>query len=56
MIIQRNYEPDPEPLDRVVEILYRLLVDVLDSRTENKTGLVEPEPSTCVSGSSSDER
>jgi hypothetical protein len=49
MIIQRHYEPDSEPLDRVVEILYRLLVDVPDSRTENKTGLVEPQPSTCVS-------
>jgi hypothetical protein len=50
MIIQRHYEPDSEPLDRVVEILYRLLADVPDSRTENKTGLVEPQSSTCVSG------
>jgi len=50
MIIQRHYEPDSEPLDRVVGILYRLLVDAPDSRTENKTSLVEPQPSTCVSG------
>jgi hypothetical protein len=27
MTFQRRFEPDPEALDRVVEILYRLLVE-----------------------------
>ena len=27
MTIQRRFEPDPEALDRVAEILYRLLVE-----------------------------
>ena len=27
MTIHRRYEPDPEALERVVEILYHLLVD-----------------------------
>jgi hypothetical protein len=49
MIIQRHYEPDSEPLDRVVEILYRLLVDVPDSRTENETDRTELQPLACVS-------
>lgn len=31
MTIQRRFEPDPEALDDVVEILYRLLVDAPDS-------------------------
>ena len=29
MTIERRFEPDPEALDRVVEILYRLLVEPL---------------------------
>jgi hypothetical protein len=50
MIIQRHYEPDSEPLDRVVEILYRLLVDAPDSHTENEADPAEPQPLSCVSG------
>jgi hypothetical protein len=50
MIIGRRYEPDPEPLERVVEILYRLLADIPDRRTENETEPAEPHPLTCVSG------
>jgi hypothetical protein len=30
MTIQRRYEPDPEALERVVDILYRVLADSPD--------------------------
>jgi hypothetical protein len=51
IIIQRNYEPDPEPLDRVVEILYRLLAEIPDGHTQSsETGLSEAPLSNCVSG------
>jgi hypothetical protein len=50
MTIQRLYEPDPEALERVVEILYRLLVESPQSgveRAESSTAGA-PEP-TCLS-------
>jgi hypothetical protein len=34
MTIQRRYEPDAEALDRVVEILCRLLVEAPEGRVE----------------------
>jgi hypothetical protein len=51
MDIQRRYEPDPEALDRVVEILYRLLAEAPGDRVEGSES--EPataETSTCISG------
>jgi hypothetical protein len=50
MTIQRRYEPDPEALDRVVEILYRWLVEAPDDRTESgESAAAQASPSTCVS-------
>jgi hypothetical protein len=34
MTIQRRYEPDPEALQRVEEVLYRLLVESPGDRAE----------------------
>jgi hypothetical protein len=48
MDIQRRYEPDPEAADRVVDILYRLLVEApggLAEGSESEPG--ETETSTC---------
>jgi hypothetical protein len=53
MTIKRCYEPDAEALDRVVEILYRLLVEAPDGSPDgSESAADEVEPSTCVSGES----
>jgi hypothetical protein len=39
MTIERRFEPDPEALDRVVEILYQLLVEPPQGHVESS----EPE-------------
>ncbi len=50
MTIQRLYEPDPEALDRVAEILYRLLVEPPSGRQEtHDSGSGEPTKATCFS-------
>ena len=51
MDIQRRYEPDPEALDRVVEILYRLLAEAPGGLAEGSDSEpAETERSTCNSG------
>jgi hypothetical protein len=51
MDIQRRYEPDPEAVDRVVQILYRLLVESPGDRAEGgQVGAAQTPPSTCISG------
>jgi hypothetical protein len=48
--IQRRYEPEAEALDRVVEILYQLLMDEPDVGTETvESGRVVAQESTCLS-------
>src|SRR5260221_13114041 len=49
MTIQRLYEPDPEALDRVVEILCRLLVEPLGGREETHDSGGEPTKAPCFS-------
>jgi hypothetical protein len=50
MTIQRLYQPDPEASERVVEILYRLLVEPpQDCSDEANAEQSETEESTCVS-------
>jgi hypothetical protein len=50
MTIQRLYEPDPEALDRVVEILYRLLVEAPGGRQEaHDSGSGAPTKAPCFS-------
>ena len=50
MTIQRLYEPDPEALDRVVEILYRLLIEPPNCRQEtHESGRGEPTKAPCFS-------
>lgn len=49
MTIQRLYEPDPEALDRVVEILYRLLVEAPGGREQIRDSGTEPAGSPCFS-------
>jgi hypothetical protein len=46
MKIERRFEPDPEALDRVAEILYRLLVDGPKDPVGSPT---ESQNSTCLS-------
>jgi hypothetical protein len=50
MTIQRRFEPDPEVLEQVVEILYELLAEAPDGRAESgeSHGAVELD-TTCVS-------
>jgi hypothetical protein len=49
MTIERRYEPDPEGLERVVEVLYHLLVEPSGSRAESaEPPVAEAETSTCV--------
>jgi hypothetical protein len=51
MDIQRRYEPDPEAVDRVVEILYRLLLEAPNGLAEgSESAPAQPETSTCNSG------
>lgn len=50
MDIQRRYEPDPEAVDRVVDILYRLLVEAPGGPTEGSESAAAEPPSTCNSG------
>jgi hypothetical protein len=51
MTIQRRYEPDDEALERVVEFLYRLLVEAQDGRAErDEPTSGEAQSSTCVEG------
>jgi hypothetical protein len=38
MTLQRRFEPEAEALDRVVEILYRLLVECPESRRPKLLG------------------
>lgn len=53
MDIQRRYEPDPEALERVVDILYRLLIEAPGGRAEgSESAPTEAGSSTCVSGES----
>ena len=50
MTIHRRYEPDPEALERVVEIVYRLLVESPGAPadgSESASGEVQEAP--CVS-------
>ena len=49
MTIQRLYEPDPEALDRVVEILYRLVVEPPSSREQIRDSETAPTESPCFS-------
>ena len=50
MTIQRLCEPDPEALDRVVEILYRLLVEPQGGSQENRdSGTGEHAQAPCLS-------
>ena len=50
MSIQRLYEPDPEALDRVVEILYRLLIEAPGGRHEtHESGPGDPTNAPCFS-------
>ena len=49
MTIERRFEPDPEPLERVVEVLYRLLVEPSEARAESgESKIAEASGSTCV--------
>jgi hypothetical protein len=41
MTLQRRFEPEAEALDRVVEILYRLLVECPESRPAEAAGVAE---------------
>jgi hypothetical protein len=53
MTIQRRYEHDPEALERVAEILYRLLIDVPGGLAESsESARAEAQPPTCVLGES----
>jgi hypothetical protein len=49
MTIQRRFEPDPEALERVAEILYTLLKDAPEDRQEGRESdsAVEQDP-TCL--------
>ena len=50
MEIQRLYEPNPEALDRVAEILYRLLVEPPGSPVDGgEPASAKAETSTCFS-------
>jgi hypothetical protein len=50
MTIQRRFEPDPEALDRVVEILYRLLVEPPCGRQKTRdSGSGESTKAACFS-------
>jgi hypothetical protein len=49
MTIQRRYEPDDEALERVVEILHRLLVEAPNSGAESdELPLANARISACV--------
>lgn len=49
MTIQRRYEPDTEALERVVEILYRLLLESPGGPVEGtESGSGEAPEATCV--------
>lgn len=51
LTIQRRYEPNPEALDRVVEILYHLLVEPPARPAETaESASSTSATSTCVSG------
>lgn len=48
MTIQRRFEPDPEALEHVVEVLLRLLMEVPENRADrSKSGTAGAVP--CVS-------
>jgi hypothetical protein len=50
MTFQRLYQPDPEASERVVEILYQLLVEPADGPGEGRNREVaEPPVATCIS-------
>jgi hypothetical protein len=50
MTIQRRFEPDPEALERVVEILYALLKDPPVDRQAGRESDVDAGPAaTCLS-------
>jgi hypothetical protein len=50
MTIQWRFEPDPEALERVVEILYRLLVEPPGGSPENRDwGAEAPAKAPCLS-------
>ena len=50
MDVQQLYEPDPEALERVVEILYRVLVEASDcpGKPDGSLSIEAPDP-TCLS-------
>jgi hypothetical protein len=49
MTIQRRYEPDDEALERVVEVLCRLLVEAPDGRAESdEPASAEAQTPTCI--------
>jgi uncharacterized protein YqiB (DUF1249 family) len=49
MTIHRRYEPDPEALDRVVEILYRLLVEAPENHTDSdESRSIQVSDTTCT--------
>jgi len=47
--IERVHEPDPDALDRVVEILYRLMVEAADPRETQDSGAGLHTPAPCLS-------
>ena len=48
MNIERRYEPEDGAMDRVVEILYRLLAMPEESAKSNEFGPAEHQDATCV--------
>ena len=49
MIIQRRFEPEPEVLERVVEILYGLLVEAPDAGEQGASKSVRAAEAPCFS-------
>jgi hypothetical protein len=49
MTIQRRFEPDPEALERVVEILHRLLVEPPPDSVESSEPVGAVGHATCLS-------
>jgi hypothetical protein len=49
MIIERRFEPDPEALERLVEILYGVLIGPPKADAEStESSPAEPQDPTCV--------
>ncbi len=51
MTIERRFEPDSEAVERLVEVLYSLLVEAAGDREERgKPVPLKGQPSPCVTG------